>query len=105
VNLVSRPIILFIFTQSLVENFEYEAAKDRNRIVAVFVLAGSNDVKHCGEKTKFDKASQYSKSVDDLLEKATKKLRNWSVLIDAPVFLIGSGTPCNVFPTSDVPNV
>jgi hypothetical protein len=68
-------------------------------------LAGLNNIKHCGEKTKFDDANQYPKSVDDLLEKATKKLRNWAALIDAPIFLIGSGTPCNVFPTSNVPNV
>jgi hypothetical protein len=73
--------------------------------VAVFVLAGLNNIKHCGEKTIHNDASHYPTSANDLLEEARKKLKRWSVLINAPVFLIGGGTPHKIIPTPDVPNV
>ncbi len=102
---VSSPIILFIFTQFLIDHFQHEAAKDGNRIVAVLVLVGSNDIKHCGVKTKHDDASHYPKWVDALLKQATEKLTRWLVLINAPVFLSGGGTPHKVIPTTDVPDI
>jgi hypothetical protein len=99
------PTFLSIPTQSLFDRFQYEAAKNGHRIVAIFVLAGSNDVKYCGEKTEHDPAQNYPKTTDDLLVTLTLKLKEWSRWINAPVFLIGPGTPRNVVPTRDVPDV
>jgi hypothetical protein len=99
------PTFLSIPTQSLFDRFQYEAAKNGHRIVAVFVLAGSNDVKYCGEKNENDPAQHYPKTADDLLMTLTLKLNEWSRWINAPVFLIGSGTPRNVVPTSAITNV
>jgi hypothetical protein len=58
-----------------------------------------------GEKKKHDDASHYPKSADALLKQATEKLTSWSLLINAPVFLIGGGTPHKVIPMTDVPDV
>jgi hypothetical protein len=71
----------------------------------VFVIALSNDIKYCGEKTAKDLATAYPKTADDLLAAARRPLHAWAAALDAPVILIGSGTPRDVWPSDKTINV
>jgi hypothetical protein len=71
----------------------------------VFVIALSNDIKYCGEKTAKDLATTYPKTADDLLAAARGPLQAWAAALDAPVVLIGSGTPRDVWPSENSINV
>jgi hypothetical protein len=71
----------------------------------VFVIALSNDIKYCGEKTAKDLATAYPKTTDDLLTAARRPLHGWAATLDAPVILIGPGTPRDVWPSENPINV